>query len=317
MKMSATASMDKVKKRLIERTGLRKRDAQLPYHLMLIPGVIFVFIYAYVPMLGLVMVFQNFNPLLGFFKSEWVGLENFRYIFSMPDFWRVIYNTLYISISKIVLGILVSLLLAILVNELRQRWFAKVVQTTVFLPYFLSWAILGGVISELLYLDGPINSVIQMLGGEPIMFLSSNKWFPIVMILADVWKGMGYNMVIFLAAITAIDPTLYEAASIDGAGRFRQMWNITMPSIKNTVVVVTILGMGNLLNAGFEEILIMYNPVVYESGDIIDTLVYRMGIFNQQYSPAAAIGLFKSVITFIMVAVSYVAAYKLTDYRLF
>jgi putative aldouronate transport system permease protein len=310
-------------KRGIARNAVKRTAAngngnnQWPYHLMLLPGVLFTLVYAYVPMLGLVMVFQNFQPLKGFFNSAWVGMDNFWYIFSLTDFWKVVGNTLYIAVSKICLGLAASLTLAVLVNEVRGKRFAKTVQTTVFLPYFLSWAILGGVVSELLYLDGPINAAVRAFGGDPVMFLSSNRWFPVVVIAADVWKSMGYNMVIFLAAITSIDPTLYEAAEIDGAGRWRKISGITLPGIKNTVVVVAVLGLGNILNAGFEEILILYNPVVYESGDIIDTLVYRMGIFNQQYSHAAAIGLFKSVTTFILVVISYFAAYKATDYRLF
>ena len=297
--------------------NIRHRETQWPYHLMLLPGVIIILIYAYFPMFGLVMVFQNFNPVKGFFDSAWVGFENFSYAFLLPDFWRVMYNTVFIAICKIILSILVPLILALMVNEIMTGWFKKLVQTSIFLPYFLSWAILGGIVSEFFSLGGPINGIIKMAGGRAISFLSSNFWFPQLIILTDIWKGMGYNMIIFLAAITAIDPTIYEAVEIDGGGRWHKMFNITLPSMAPTIILITTLSLGNLLNAGFEQILILYNPIVYQSGDIVDTLVYRMGIFNQQYSVSAAIGLFKSVITFTLIAVSYRIAYITTDYHLF
>lgn len=295
----------------------RTRESQFPYHLMLLPGVLVTLIYSYGPMFGLVMSFQDFDPILGFTKSPFVGLENFQYIFAMPDFFRVLKNTLFISILKLLLGILVPLIMALLINECRLKWFTKTVQTSVFMPYFLSWVILAGVISEIFYFSGPINKLIQAFGGEPILFLADNKWFPWILIFTDVWKGLGYNMVVYLAAITGVDPGLYEAAEIDGAGIFDKMIKITLPSIMPMVILLATLSVGSILSAGFDQVYLLYNPVVYESGDIIDTLVYRMGLINMQYSPAAAIGLFKSVVSFILVASSYWAAYKIADYRLF
>lgn len=295
----------------------RTRESQFPYHLMLLPGVLVTLIYSYGPMFGLVMSFQDFDPILGFTKSPFVGLENFQYIFAMPDFFRVLKNTLFISILKLLLGILVPLIMALLINECRLKWFTKTVQTSVFMPYFLSWVILAGVISEIFYFSGPINKLIQAFGGEPILFLADNKWFPWILIFTDVWKGLGYNMVVYLAAITGVDPGIYEAAEIDGAGIFDKMIKITLPSIMPMVILLATLSVGSILSAGFDQVYLLYNPVVYESGDIIDTLVYRMGLINMQYSPAAAIGLFKSIVSFILVASSYWAAYKIADYRLF
>lgn len=294
-----------------------KFEKQLPYHLMLIPGVIFALIFSYGPMFGLVMSFQDFDPIRGFLGSDFVGFDNFQYIFAMPDFFRSLRNTLFISIAKLVLGIVVPLLMALLINEARSRWFPKMVQTSVFMPYFLSWVILAGIVSEVFYFSGPINQIIQMFGGDPILFMADNKWFPWILILTDVWKGLGYNMVVYLAAITGVDPGMYEAADIDGAGLLVKMFRITLPSIMPMVLLLATLSLGGILNAGFDQVFLMYSPVVYESGDILDTLVYRMGLENMQYSPAAAIGLFKSIVSFILVALSYWLSYKFADYKIF
>lgn len=284
---------------------------------MLIPGVVIVLIFSYGPMFGLIMAFQDFNPFKGFLKSHWVGFDNFEYLFNMPNFYQVVWNTLYISLLKIIFGLLVPLILALLLNEIRKKCFLKLVQTSIFLPFFLSWAILGGIMMDMLSLKGPVNTLISSLGFEPIMFLTSNAWFRTVLVVSDVWKSAGYNMIIFLAAITNIDQLLYEASNIDGAGRWKQVLNITLPGMSGIIILLTTLSIGSLLNAGFEQVFILYNPIVYPSGDIIDTFVYRLGIYNQQYSPAAAAGFFKSVISFILVSLSYYWAYKISDYRIF
>lgn len=293
------------------------RRNNLPLHLMLVPGIIVTLIYAYGPMFGLIMAFQKFNPAKGFFKSKFVGLENFEYVFRMPDFSQALYNTLYISVLKILFGILVPLTFALLINEVNRKWFSKTVQTSVFLPYFLSWTILGSIVIEIFSLDGPVNAILKSVGLEQLMFLANNDWFPTILVLTDVWKGAGYYMIIYLAAIIGIDSSLYEAAEVDGAGRWVQIKNITIPSIIPIVILTATLSLGGLLNAGFEQVLVLYNPIVYESGDILDTFVYRIGIFNSQYSPAAAIGLFKSVVSFMLVSVSYYLAYKFNDYQIF
>jgi len=290
---------------------------EFPLHLMLLPGVILTVIYAYGPMAGLVMAFQQFEPLSGFFKSEWVGFDNFTYVFNLPDFNQVLWNTIVISLFKMVLFLVVPLILALLLNEVTRRWFSRFIQSAIFLPFFLSWTVLGGVVIELFSMDGPVNGIVKSLGSEPIMFMLNNDWFRGIIIGSDVWKGMGYNMIVMLAAITGINATLYEAAEVDGAGKWKQMVHITLPGIAPIIILLSVLSLGNVLNAGFEQILIMYNPTVYEGADVIDTFVYRLGMFSQQFGPAAAVGLFKSVISLGLVSITYYAAYKYNNYRIF
>jgi putative aldouronate transport system permease protein len=235
----------------------------------------------------------------------------------MQGFWDALRNTFVISLFKIVLCVAVPLAISLCLNEVLHNFYKRFVQTVIFIPYFFSWAILGGIILEVFSIDGVINHAITALGGEEIPFLISNKYFRSIIIGTDVWKCMGYNTVLFLAAITNIDPTLYESAMVDGAGRIRQLTHITLPSIAPMVILLTILGLGGILNAGFEQVLILKNPVVERTVDIIDTFVYRLGIISAQYSPAAAAGLFKSVVALVFVGGSYYVAYKTTDYRVF
>ena len=287
-------------------------------HVMLIPAVVFTTVFAYLPIFGLVMAFQDFKPLMGFRESPFVGLKQFQYIFTMPSFRTAFVNTMIISFFKIILSILVPLILSLMLNEVTKSWFKRSVQTIVFIPYFFSWAILAGMILEIFAYDGIINNtMMHLFGMEPTAFLVSNKYFRTIIIGSDVWKGMGYNTVLLLAAITNVDPTLYEAAQVDGAGRWKQVLHVTLPSILPMVAVLTVLGLGNILNAGFEQILIMYNPTVERTVDILDTLVYRLGMTSHQYSAAAAMGLFKSVISLIFVGTSYLIIYKKSDYRVF
>ena len=286
-------------------------------YLMLIPGVLFALVFSYGPMFGLVMAFQDFTPLKSFENSPWVGLQNFRDMLALPTFWSVVRNTLVISLSKIVLRLLVPLVIALLLNEVINEKFKRVAQSVFFLPYFLSWAVMGGILRSLFQYDGMVNSVLTSLGMERIMFLGSNTWFPIIVILSDVWKDMGYNMIIFLAAITNVDPALNESAALDGANRWQQIWNITLPTIRPIVVMLLVLSLGSVLSAGLDQVMLLYNPMVYESGDIIDTLVYRLGLVNHQWSLSAAVGLMKSVISFILVVLSYRAATKRFDYQVF
>ena len=287
-------------------------------HVMLIPAVLFITIFAYLPIFGQAMAFQDFKPLMGFRESPFVGLKQFQYIFTMPSFRTAFVNTMIISFFKIVLSILVPLILSLMLNEVTKSWFKRSVQTIVFIPYFFSWAILAGMILEIFAYDGIINNtMMHLFGMDPTAFLVSNKYFRTIIIGSDVWKGMGYNTVLLLAAITNVDPTLYEAAQVDGAGRWKQVLHVTLPSILPMVAVLTVLGLGNILNAGFEQILIMYNPTVERTVDILDTLVYRLGMTSHQYSAAAAMGLFKSVISLIFVGTSYLILYKKSDYRVF
>ena len=290
---------------------------ELPFYLMLIPGVTFLIIFSYLPMFGLVMAFQDFTPLRSFKNSPWVGLKNFRDMLALPTFWNVVGNTLSISIAKIILRLLVPLILALLLNEVVHHKFMRMAQTVFFLPYFLSWAVMGGVLRNLFQYDGMVNELLGRIGIDPIMFLGSNTWFPIIIILSDVWKDMGYNMIIFLAAITGVDPALNESAALVGANRWQQIWHITLPTIRPIVVMLLVLSLGSVLSAGMEQIMLLYNPMVYKSSDIIDTLVYRLGLVNHQWSLSTAVGMMKSVVSFILVVISYRIASKHFDYQVF
>lgn len=289
---------------------------QLPYYFMLMPAVIILFVYSYIPMAGIVIAFQKYEPIIGFLKSPWVGFENFRYVFSMQNFGQVMYNTVYIAVYKIVLQIILCILFSILINEVRCTVAKRCIQTLIYFPHFLSWVLLGGILIDLLSpATGLVNKVIAAFGGKPIFFLADNKWFPTVIIWSEMWKEVGWGTIIYLAAITGIDPTLYEAAKIDGANKFRQIMSVTIPGIVPIIVLSTVLSLGRVLNAGFDQIYNLYSPIVYESGDIIDTLVYRIGLQEAQYSVGAAIGLFKSAVSLVLVLSSYKLADKFAGYR--
>lgn len=292
---------------------------QLPLHLMLVPGLIFIIVFNYVPMAGLRIAFQKFVPAKGLFGDQkWVGFKNFEDVFNQPNFGNVFYNTIFISVMKIILSLIVPILIALMLNEVRHLKYRKAVQTIIFIPFFISWVTLGGILVDILSpSNGAINMVIKFLGFEPIYFLGNTKTFPYVMAISDCWKGMGYNTIVYTAAIAGIDPGLYEAAAIDGAGRWKRTWHITLPGMRSIIVLLAVLGLGNVLNAGFDQIYMLYSPQVYETGDVIDTLVYRLGLMNYQYGLSTAVGLFKSVISSILVGISYYLAYRFADYRLF
>ena len=289
---------------------------QWQYHVLLIPGIIFVFIFNYIPLYGLVIAFQKYNPAMGF-NSPWVGLANFEYLFRQPNFVRTIWNTFYIAVFKIVGGIIVPVTFALLLNELRSTAVKRVYQTVIYMPNFLSWVILAGVMIDILGSDGIVNNLVVMMGGQPVSFLGDASIFPWTMIVSDIWKSFGFGTVIYLAALTSIDPGLYEAAIVDGAGRWMQTVYITIPMILPTVVLMTVLSLGNVLNAGFDQIYNLYSPMVYKTGDIIDTYVYRLGIQQAQYSVGTAVGMFKSVISGVLICMSYYLSDRLAGYRVF
>jgi putative aldouronate transport system permease protein len=296
-----------------------KFKRELPLHLMILPGLILIIIFHYLPMAGILIAFQKFIPAKGLFGNQkWIGLDNFRYVFQLPSFYNIMWNTVYISLMKIILGLVVPIVFAILLNEVRNSGLKRSIQTIIYLPHFLSWVILGGILIDILSpSDGLVNRVIKLLGFQPIFFLGDNKWFPSTMVFTDSWKGFGYGTIVYLAAITGIDPALYEAAKIDGANRWKQIVHVTLPGMKMVIVLLMVLSLGNLLNAGFDQIFNLYSPPVYQSGDIIDTFVYRIGLLDAQFGVATAVGLFKSLISLIFISVSYYFAYKFTDYRIF
>ncbi len=287
------------------------------FHLMMMPGMIMLFLFVFVPLFGSLMAFQNYVPAKGIFGSKWVGLENFKFIFSLPDSRQVFVNTLVIAFAKLIFNIIVPVLFAILLNEITVGICKKFFQTVVYLPHFLSWVVLATVVTNMFSLSGPFNAVVTALGGDAIQFLADNNWFRKVIVATDVWKEFGYNSVVYLAALTGIDLGLYEAASIDGANRFEQTLHITLPSLMPTIILMTALNLGNILNAGFDQIFNLYNPIVYETGDIIDTYVYRIGMVERQYSIGTAVGLFKSVISFLLIMGANKGAKKLTGSGIF
>ena len=293
----------------------RKKD-QMALHLMMLPGMILLAIFSFTPMFGIIMAFQNYMPARGIAKSPWVGMDNFIFMFQMPDSKQIFINTITIAVGKIILSTFVTIVFALLLNEIKNKFMKRSIQTIVYLPNFLSWVILATVVVNIFSYEGPINAVLEMLGIEPILFMASNKWFRSVLIVTDVWKGFGYGA-IYLAALSGIDPGLYEAAAIDGANRFKRVWHITLPGILPTIMLVTIMNLPNVLNAGFDQIFNLYNPLVMETADIIDTWVYRVGLVERQYSLGTAVGLLRSIVGIILMLSANKIAQKVTDYRIF
>ncbi|GBG06458.1 protein lplB [Paenibacillus agaridevorans] len=287
-------------------------------HIMLIPATLFAILFSYVPITGIVIAFQRFIPNRGFFKSTWVGLDNFIYMLNMPDIYQVLYNTVFIALMKIIAGLIVPIVVALLLNEMKKKVLVRSVQTMIYLPHFLSWVILGGILIDILSVEnGIINKVMQGVGLPSVFFLGDNSWFPFTLVITDVWKEFGFATIIYMAALTSIDPTIYEAAIIDGANRWKQTFHVTLPGITPIIILLGVLSMGNVLNAGFEQVFMLYSPSVYESGDIIDTLLYRVGFVDAQFGVATAVGLFKSVIAALLIGTSYWLAYRLAGYRIF
>ncbi|MGC6587927.1 ABC transporter permease [Paenibacillus sp. Dod16] len=296
---------------------MRMRGFAKHYYLMLIPGFLWLFVFSIVPMFGIIISFQYFNPGKGILGSDWAGLEHFKYMFLLKDTQEVFMNTLVIASMKIVANLIAPLLFALMLNELRLMILRRWIQTIVYLPHFLSWVILGGIVLDLFSYNGPVNQLTALFGFQPKLFFADSQLFPFLVVGSDVWKEFGFGTIIYLAALTGINPALYEAANIDGAGRWRSLWHITLPGIRTTAVLLTVLSLGNVLNAGFDQIFNLYNPLVYSTGDIIDTWVYRTGLLNLQYELATAVGLLKSVVGFLLISVSYYLAYRFVNYRIF
>ncbi len=299
--------------------NLRKRMAgKWPLYLMTVPGLLVIFIFQIVPMYGITIAFKDFKPSRGIMGSPWVGLEHFEYLFSLPNIWRVFENTLIIAILKIVIGFAIPIIVAILLNEIRKIWFKRFVQTMIYLPHFISWVILAGILKNMLTTDGGmINSLIEMFGGQPIFFLGSNEWFRTVLIASDIWKNFGFNTILYLAALLTIDPQQYESAKIDGANWLQSTRFITIPGLMPIMLLTAILSIGGILNANFDQVLNLYNPVVYDTADIIDTFVYRISLVDFNWELGTAVGFFKSVVSMVLLIISYGLAYKYTDYRIF
>ena len=291
-----------------------KRHWQL--YVMLIPALVLLALFSVYPLWGIGIAFVDYNPFKGVLGSEYVGLGNFRDLFSQPSSWILFRNTLMIAVGKIVVGQFAAVVFALLINEARIPIYKRVVQTMSTLPHFLSWVIIGGIMIVMLSSHGPINKTVIALGLKPVRFLGDVRIFPWTLILSHVWKGVGFGAVIYLAALAGINPELYEAAAVDGAGRGGQLFHITIPGISPTIILMSCLSLGSILNAGFEQILILLNPIVYATGDIIDTYVYRVGLMRESYSLGTALGLLKSFLGFFLILLSYWLADRFANYRI-
>ncbi|MCZ8518968.1 MULTISPECIES: ABC transporter permease [Paenibacillus] len=271
-------------------------------YILLVPGMLYFLLFKYVPMFGLAIAFQDYKPHIGFLDSPWVGLKHFERFFTEPQFWMLFRNTFVLAMYNLVFFFPLPIILALMLNEVRRERFKGFVQTMLYLPHFVSWVVAVGIFYVLLTTEGGIvNEIIARLGMEKIPFLLSEEWFRTMIISQSIWKEAGWGTIIFLAALSGVDLQLYEAARIDGAGRWRQLWHVTLPAIRSTIVILFILRLGSFLDTGFEHIFLMLNSVNREVGEVFDTYVYLKGLTQAQYSYSAAVGLFKSAVGLVLV----------------
>lgn len=283
-------------------------------YLLLLPGLLYFIIYRYIPMAGNIIAFQDYSAFQGFLHSEWVGLKHFKTIFEDQEVIRVLWNTLYLSFLQIVFAFPISIILAIMLNEVRSSLYKRVIQSIVYVPHFLSWVVVIGIVTILLKSDGILNKLLgSVFGMDTVPFLQDPHWFMPLVVLEVIWKESGWGTIIFLAALSGISPSLYEAAAVDGANRWQQIWHITLPALKSTIVILLILRLGSVLDVGFEQIYLMLTPFTMEVGNVLDTFVYLKGIQNSDFSFATAVGLFKSVIGLILIVAANRLAKRFGD----
>ncbi|RPK24360.1 hypothetical protein EDO6_05304 [Paenibacillus xylanexedens] len=287
-------------------------------YLLSVPGILYFFLFKYVPLFGSVIAFQNYNIFKGITGSDWVGLEHFQKMFSHYDFLRILNNTLLLGLYDLVIAFPVPILLAILLNEVRMIVFKRLLQTIVYMPHFLSWVVISGIFMGIFSMDaGVVNKALGFLGMQPIYFLGEDSYIRSILIGSGIWRDSGYGTIIFLAAIAGINPDLYEAAEVDGAGRLKQIWSITLPSLLPTIMILLLLHIGKFLDLGFERVFVFLNPLNLESGEILDTYIYKAGLLSQQYSYTTAIGLFKSVVGLMLVLLGNFFSKKTTGESLY
>lgn len=288
--------------RVRQAAARRRWKANIPLFLLFLPGALFYILFKYMPMGGLIIAFKDYNFADGVLHSPWVGMENFRTIFHQPQTVNVIRNTVVLSFLNVFGGFPFPILLAVMMNEVRRTWFKRIIQTVVYLPHFFSWVIIGGFVVTLFSVEsGTINHWIEAWTGEPYPFLFSPGSWIAIYVGSGIWKEMGFSAIIYLAALTTIDPSLYESASLDGASKFRQIWHITLPGISSTIIVMFILNMGKLMEVGFDHVYMLQNGVVSNVADVISTFIYRVGLQGAQFSLTTAMGLFESLIGLILV----------------
>ncbi|SDM80986.1 carbohydrate ABC transporter membrane protein 1, CUT1 family (TC 3.A.1.1.-) [Paenibacillus sp. yr247] len=298
--MNQQTTQTLVKRRLASKSIAILQDWDL--YLLAIPGVLYFVIFKYLPMWGVLLSFEDYSPFLGFWESPWVGFKHFITLFTYEHFWELLRNTLLISFYQLLFFFPVPIILALLLNEVRYLVFKKLVQSVIYLPHFISWVVIASMTYVLLSGGGVVNHLIQASGGHTINFLSAPEMFRILIVSQDIWKEAGWGTIIYLAALSSVDPMLYEAAVVDGANRWQQMWHITLPSIRSTIIILLLLRLGHVLDVGFEQIFLMLNTLVQNVGDVFETFVYTKGLVGGQFSFASAVGLFKSVISLIIVA---------------
>lgn len=308
--------MEKSSKFKVKRLSLSKilkRYWQL--YLLFIPVVVWYVLFMYKPMTNITIAFKKFSPIRGIAGSPWVGWKNFEQMFAAPMFWRAFRNTLIISLQNLVFGFPAPIIFALLLNELTAPRFKKLTQTISYLPHFISWSVAGGLVYMLLSLNtGTINNLISAFGGEPKNFIGMNSAFRTIVVVSGIWKSLGWSAIVYLAAITGVDEQLYDAAYIDGAGRMQRLWHVTLPGIRSTISVMLILQVGNLLSVNFDQIYILLNEMVYETGETLDYYIYRVGLYStNNFSMATATGLIKSLIGFILVLSTNLITKKMTD----
>ncbi|WNQ13221.1 ABC transporter permease subunit [Paenibacillus aurantius] len=277
-----------------------ERDKYL--YLLLVPVVLYFIIFKYLPMLGEVMAFKNYRLSEGIWGSPWVGLDQFRKLFTSRDFVQILRNTLLLNVYSLVFAFPVPILLALMLNEVRSELYKRVLQNFLYIPHFMSWIVLGGIVIALLSPStGVINSILKAFGLEPVYFMASTFWWPITFVGSSIWREAGFGTILFLAAMAAINPQLYEAAAIDGAGKLRQVWHVTLPGIRSTIAILLVLQVGRMMDVGFEQVYSLQNSTVASVAEVISTYVYKRGIVGLQYSYTTALGLFQSVVSLLLV----------------
>lgn len=282
-------------------------------YIMLIPAFLYFVIYKYLPMYGVIISFKDYSPYLGVKDSPWVGFFHFSRLFKSPDFFMILRNTLLFSFYKLIINFPFVIILALLLNELVNIKFKKITQTILYLPHFISWVIMAGIIYSLLSLNGIFNYILKLLGNDPVLFLMKPEYFRSIVVTGSLWKGIGWGTIIYLAALSGVNPELYEAAIVDGATRLKRVWHITIPSIKYVIAIMLILRIGNIMENNFQQIYLLYNYITMSVGEIFETYVYRVGLEGGQFSFTTAVGMFKNVVGLILVIVANTASKKLTE----
>ena len=282
-------------------------------YLLVIPLILFYIIWCYGPLYGIQIAFKNFSPRLGISGSKWVGLGNFMSFFNSTYVWRIIRNTVFINFYNLVFGFPLPIIFALMLNEIRRRNFKRTVQTITYMPYFISLVIICGLIRDFGATDGVFGYIAKIFGLAPVNILGDQKYFRTVYVTSEIWQFIGWNSILFMSALTGINSELFEAATIDGAGRFKQIWHVSLPGILPTIAILLVLRIGNMMNVGFEKIILLYNPVIYETADVISSFVYRKGIIDANFGYATAVGLFNSLVNFVLVVVANKASAVMTE----